>query len=183
MKVLTTAFPGVLIIEPVVYHDNRGLFLEGFNHHRYQESGIPFEWVQDNLSASVRGVVRGLHFQKDPAAQTKLVQVVHGCILDVILDIRLGSPTFGKHISIELDAQLRRQILIPRGFAHGFSVLSQTAEVMYKTDAYYSKTYEAGILFNDPDLKIDWGISAEDYLVSPRDRAMPPLCNLGYAFE
>lgn len=183
MKVLTTEFEGVLIIEPDVYNDDRGLFLEGFNRRRYQMSGIPFEWVQDNLSSSVRGVVRGLHFQKDPAAQTKLVQVVQGRILDVVLDIRLGSPTFGKHISFELDAVVRRQILIPRGFAHGFSVLSQTADVMYKTDEYYSKTHEAGILFNDPDLAIDWGISADDYLPSPRDLAMPRLCDLGYAFE
>jgi len=183
MRVHSTDFPGVLIIEPDLFRDDRGVFLEGFNRRRYEENGIPFDWVQDNLSSSLRGVVRGLHFQKDPAAQTKLVQVVHGQILDVVVDIRRGSPTFGRHIAVELDSAVRRQILIPRGFAHGFSVLSERAEVMYKTDDYYSRAHEAGIRYDDPDLGIDWRVPTASVQLSPRDLQMPRLRDLGYAFE
>lgn len=183
MRVHSTDFPGVLVIEPDLYRDERGLFLEGFNRRRYAEMGIPFDWVQDNLSSSARGVVRGLHFQKDPVAQTKLVQVVHGHILDVVVDIRRGSPTYGRHIAVELDSDSRRQILIPRGFAHGFSVLSDRAEVMYKADDYYSRTHEAGIRYDDPDLGIDWRVPPDAVRLSPRDLQMPGLRDLGYAFE
>jgi dTDP-4-dehydrorhamnose 3,5-epimerase len=183
MKVHNTDFTGVRIIEPDLFADDRGLFLEGFNRRRYAEAGIPSEWVQDNLSSSIRGVVRGLHFQKDPEAQTKLVQVLYGKIRDVIVDIRSGSPTFGRHITIEIDAEKRLQVLIPRGFAHGFSVLSERAEVMYKTDSYYSRTLEAGILFNDPDLGIDWGVPPSEWVTSARDMQMPRLRDLGYAFS
>lgn len=183
MKIRHTPFKGVLVIEPDLYADDRGLFVEGFNQRRYEEEGIPYTWVQDNLSSSVRGVVRGLHFQKDPEAQTKLVQVVYGRIRDVIVDIRLGSPSFGRHITIDIDAEARHQVLIPRGFAHGFSVLSDRAEVLYKTDKYYSRTLEAGIRFDDPDIGVDWAVPPSERVVSGRDRGMPLLRDLGYAFE
>jgi dTDP-4-dehydrorhamnose 3,5-epimerase len=183
MNIRHTPFEGVLVIEPDLYADDRGMFLEGFNQRRYEEAGISFAWVQDNLSSSVRGVVRGLHFQKDPEAQAKLVQVVYGRIRDIVVDIRRGSPSFGRYIAIDLDADARHQILIPRGYAHGFSVLSDKAEVFYKTDNFYSRTLEAGIRFDDPDIGVDWGVPTSDRIVSGRDMAMPLLRDLGYAFE
>ena len=183
MNIRHTPFEGVLVIEPDLYADDRGMFLEGYNQRRYEEAGISFGWVQDNLSSSVRGVVRGLHFQKDPEAQTKLVQVVYGRIRDIIVDIRLGSPSFGQYITIDIDAEARHQVLIPRGYAHGFAVLSDRAEVFYKTDKFYSRTLEAGIRFDDPDIGVDWGVPASERIVSVRDRGMPSLRDLGYAFE
>ena len=183
MNIRHTIFEGVLVIEPDLYADERGMFLEGYNQRRYEEAGISFGWVQDNLSSSVRGVVRGLHFQKDPEAQTKLVQVVYGRIRDIIVDIRLGSPSFGQYITIDIDAEARHQVLIPRGYAHGFAVLSDRAEVFYKTDKFYSRTLEAGIRFDDPDIGVDWGVPASERIVSGRDRGMPSLRDLGYAFE
>ena len=183
MKITQTELEGVLLLRPDVFKDDRGAFLESFNRRRYHQDGLDYEWVQDNLSSSRHGVVRGLHYQLAPHAQAKIVQSVHGRILDVVVDIRKGSPTFGRHLSIELDSEERLQILIPKGFAHGFSVLSETAVVMYKTDDYYHKASEAGIRFDDPDLAIDWKIPSDKAVVSPKDLELPFFTELNTNFE
>ena len=183
MTISHTELEGVLLLRPDVFKDERGAFLESYNRQRHLQNGLPFDWVQDNLSTSRHGVVRGLHYQLEPRAQAKIVQAVHGRILDVVVDIRKGSPTFGRHLSIELDSEERLQILIPRGFAHGFSVLSESAVVMYKTDDYYHKASEAGIRYDDPGLAIDWKIPADKVVVSPKDLELPLFSDLNTNFE
>lgn len=183
MTVTQTDIPGVLLIKPNIFRDDRGAFLESFSARRYKEHGIAQDWVQDNLSTSVKGVIRGLHFQRPPFAQAKIVQVIRGRILDVVVDIRTGSPTFGKHVAVELDSEDRTQILVPHGFAHGFSVLSPFADVLYKTDNYYSKDHEAGLRFDDPALAIDWRVPASEAILSPKDLELPFLNDLSSAFE
>ncbi|MCX6318806.1 MAG: dTDP-4-dehydrorhamnose 3,5-epimerase [Bacteroidetes bacterium] len=180
-----TIFPGLLVFEPRVFEDPRGYFFESYNEHTFQDAGISVKWVQDNQSSSLKGVIRGLHYQLPPHAQTKLVRVLRGKILDVVVDIRKGSPTYGLHYSIELSAKNRKQLLIPKGFAHGFSVLSKKAEVMYKCDAFYNKESEAGIIYNDPALQIDWQVSAEVALVSEKDNILPLFadCRNEFVFE
>jgi dTDP-4-dehydrorhamnose 3,5-epimerase len=158
LKVSTTDIPGLLIIEPDVFKDDRGYFFESFSKARYKELGIPEEFVQDNISQSKIGTVRGLHYQVGKFAQGKLCQVIEGKVLDVAVDIRFGSPTFGKYFSLILDSEKKMQIWIPQGFAHGFSVLSEAAIFSYKCTDYYSKPDERTILFNDPDLIIDWKV-------------------------
>ncbi len=173
MKLHQTAIPGLMIIEPDVFADNRGYFHETYNLSKYQELGINITFIQDNSSYSTKGVIRGLHYQLEPYAQTKLVQALKGTILDVAVDLRQNSPTFGKHLAVELSDKNHLQFLIPRGFAHGFSVLSHEAVVSYKCDNLYNQGSERGINFNDPTLNIDWQIPAKDINVSSKDLAFP----------
>jgi len=167
LKVTKTDISGLLIIQPSVFNDDRGFFFESYNKERYQEFGIPIEFVQDNISNSKKGTVRGLHYQVGEKAQGKLCQVIEGEVLDVAVDIRFGSQTFGKHFSLILNSETKFQLWIPTGFAHGFSVLSEEAIFSYKCTNYYSKADERAILFNDPDLKIDWKV--EHPIVSEKD--------------
>jgi dTDP-4-dehydrorhamnose 3,5-epimerase len=173
MPFVTTDLEGVLIFEPAVYKDERGYFFESYNEQTFHQHGVTNRFVQDNQSFSKYGVIRGLHYQLDPHPQTKLVRVLQGRILDVAVDIRQGSPTFGKYVSVELSSDNKRQLLVPRGFAHGFSVLSETAEVSYKCDGLYSKSSEGGIRYDDPQLKIDWQIPQDKVIVSSKDLALP----------
>ena len=173
MKVIETGFADLLLIEPKIFGDSRGYFFESYNEKIFAENGIEIKFVQDNQSMSSYGVIRGLHFQKDPHAQTKLIRVLSGSILDVAVDLRKGSHTYGKHFSVELSAENKRQLLVPKGFAHGFSVLSETADVLYKCDVFYNKASEAGILYNDPSLNIDWRIPTGKAIVSDKDLQQP----------
>ncbi len=177
MPFIKTEFPGLLIIEPTVLKDSRGYFFESYNENSFKAEGIDIRFVQDNQSKSSYGVIRGLHYQLNPRAQSKLMRVLSGKILDVVVDLRKGSPTYGKHLAIELSAENNKQLLIPKGFAHGFSVLSETAEVLYKCDEFYNKETEAGISFSDPALNIDWQIPANDAIVSEKDLNQPLLVN------
>lgn len=183
MPFINTPIPDLYIFEPQVYADSRGYFFESFNDRLFREQGIDTRWVQDNQSSSVYGVIRGLHFQRSPYAQVKLVRVLHGEILDVVVDIRKGSPAYGQVYTVKLSAENKRQLLVPRGFAHGFSVLSPTAEVLYKCDGFYHKESEGGIIYNDPELKIDWQIPAEKTIVSEKDQVLPPLSACVNTFE
>jgi dTDP-4-dehydrorhamnose 3,5-epimerase len=177
MKVIETGFTDLLLIEPKTFGDSRGYFFESYNEKTFAENRITIKFIQDNQSMSSFGVIRGLHFQKAPFAQSKLVRVLSGRILDVVVDIRKGSPTYGKHFSVELSAQNKKQLLVPKGFAHGFSVLSETAEVLYKCDEFYHKESEAGLLYNDPDLKIDWKIPADKAIISEKDLKQPTFAS------
>lgn len=170
MKLIETNIPGLLVIEPDVFRDNRGYFFESFSARKFEElTGLKVDFVQDNESYSGYGTVRGLHFQKGEHAQAKLIRVVSGRVLDVAVDLREGSPTFGHHFSIELTGENHLQIFIPKGFAHGFSVLSEKAVFQYKCDAYYAPQSEAGLLWNDPDLGIDWKLPESEAIVSEKD--------------
>jgi len=175
MNVIQTEIPGVLIIEPKVFGDQRGFFVECFRNDRYAEHGIPGPFVQDNLSRSSRGVVRGLHLQ-NPKMQGKLVSVVCGNVRDVAVDVRRGSPTFGRYVAVELSEENRRQLWVPRGFAHGFAVLSEMADVFYKCDEFYSPSDEIVLRWNDPAIGISWGISSPT--LSARDAAAPLLADI-----
>ncbi|NMO21031.1 dTDP-4-dehydrorhamnose 3,5-epimerase [Pyxidicoccus fallax] len=172
MNVIPTDLPGVLIVEPKVFGDDRGFFMELFNAKRYTDAGIPGSFVQDNYSRSARGTLRGLHFQ-EPQAQGKLVQVLTGTVYDVAVDVRRGSPTFGKWTAVELSAENRRQLWVPAGFAHGFCVVSESADFHYKCTAFYSPETERGIAWNDPDLAIPWPV--KEPLLSPKDAKAPRL--------
>jgi dTDP-4-dehydrorhamnose 3,5-epimerase len=188
MNVIETAIPGVLIIEPKVFGDARGFFLETFQAERYAGAGLAQPFVQDNLSRSARGTLRGLHFQ-EPNAQGKLVSVLRGAVRDVAVDVRVGSPTFGKHVVADLDDENRRQFFVPRGFAHGFIVRSDSADFFYKCDAAYSPADEKVLRFDDPALGIDWGIAELGIakpLLSARDqkgRTLAELADLLPRFE
>lgn len=173
MKITETPLPGLLIIEPIVYNDPRGYFFESFHHQRYLDTGIESHFIQDNESKSVRGVVRGLHYQLNPFAQAKLVRVVQGTVFDVAVDLRVGSPTFGKWFGVELDCTSKKQMIIPRGFAHGFSVLSETAIFIYKCDNAYSRENERAINAFDPKLGIDWQLKESECKVSEKDKVAP----------
>lgn len=170
MKITTTAIEGVVILEPKVFGDERGYFFESFSQREFEEKVCKTTFVQDNESSSRYGVLRGLHFQKPPHAQAKLVRVVKGKVLDIAVDIRKGSPTFGHHVSIELSGENKRQLFIPRGFAHGFAVLSDEVVFQYKCDRYYVPSSEGGILWNDPALGIDWKLPEEDVILSEKDK-------------
>jgi dTDP-4-dehydrorhamnose 3,5-epimerase len=183
MQISQTSLPGVLLIHPKVFEDSRGYFFESFNQKNFDELNLAYDWVQDNQSSSAFGVIRGLHFQLNPFAQAKLVRVFRGKILDVVVDIRKGSPTYGKVFAEELSAENKTQLLIPKGFAHGFSVLSESAEVFYKCDNYYHKSHEAGIMYNDPALDIDWKIPAGQVIVSEKDLVLPLLSGIHTNFE
>lgn len=174
MNIIKTNIEGVLIVEPKIFGDARGYFFESFNAKNFKEqTGIDVIFVQDNESKSCYGVVRGLHFQKPPYAQAKLVRVVEGRVLDVAVDIREGSPTYGKHTAVELSAENKRQFFIPKGFAHGFAVLSETAVFQYKCDEYYQPESEGAIAWDDPTLAIDWKITKDQALLSEKDRHHP----------
>ena len=174
MKLINTDIDGVFIIEPRLFEDERGYFFEAFSERKFAElTGIGTHFVQDNESRSARGVVRGLHFQLPPHAQSKLVRVVRGTILDVAVDIRRGSPTFGHHVAVELSEHNHRQLFIPRGFAHGFSVLEGDAIVEYKCDNYYTPEAEGAIRWNDATLAIDWKVADSEVVVSAKDKANP----------
>jgi len=183
MPFIKTEIRDLLVFEPKVFEDSRGYFFEAYNEQTFSEAGASMRFVQDNQSKSSYGVIRGLHYQLNPHAQTKLVRVLEGRILDVAVDIRKGSPTYGKHFAIELSADNKKQLLVPRGFAHGFSVLSETAIVMYKCDGLYHKESEGGIIYNDPELNIDWKVEAGKELVSDKDAILPGIANCVNTFE
>jgi dTDP-4-dehydrorhamnose 3,5-epimerase len=183
MPFADTEIPGLYLFEPVVLKDERGYFFESYNEHTFFQQGIIRPFVQDNQSFSRYGVIRGLHYQLEPHAQAKLIRVLQGKILDIALDIRKRSPSFGKFLAVELSSDNRRQFYIPPGFAHGFSVLSETAEVSYKCDTLYNRESEAGIRYDDPSLGIDWRIPSDKTLVSPKDRELPPLATCRNNFE
>lgn len=170
VKVTSTSIEGVVILEPEVFSDERGYFFESFSQREFEEKVCKTQFVQDNESRSVYGVLRGLHFQWPPHAQAKLVRVVKGRVLDIALDIRKGSPTFGRHVATELSDENRRQLFIPRGFAHGFAVLSDEVIFQYKCDNYYVREAEGGILWNDPALGIDWQLPETDVVLSEKDK-------------
>jgi len=173
MPFTETPIPDLFVFEPKIFEDARGYFFESFNSALFAERNINVNFVQDNQSKSTYGVLRGLHYQLNPFAQAKLVRVISGEVLDVAVDIRQNSPTYGQHFSILLSAENKKQLYIPRGFAHGFIVLSETAEFFYKCDNYYSKEHDAGIIYNDPTLKIDWRLETDKILVSEKDKNLP----------
>lgn len=183
MEVIKTDIEGIVIIEPKVFNDSRGYFYESFSQREFEEKVCKTTFVQDNQSCSSYGVVRGLHFQKPPYSQSKLVRVVEGAVLDVAVDIRKGSPTFGKHVAVELTADNHRQLFIPRGFAHGFAVLSERVVFQYKCDNYYAPQSEGAIAYDDPALNIDWQIPADKAILSDKDKAHKPLADADYLFD
>ena len=183
MNVIKTDIQGVVIVEPKVFGDHRGYFFESFSEKDFTSAVGEVKFVQDNESKSSYGVLRGLHFQKPPHAQAKLVRVVKGRVLDVAVDLRKGSPTFGKHVAVELTEENHRQLFIPRGFAHGFAVLSDEAVFQYKCDNYYAPQSEGSVLWNDPDIGIEWGIPSEDVMLSEKDRNAPLLKEIGDVFN
>lgn len=173
MNVIKTPIDGLLIIEPRVFHDARGYFVETYNEQRYREAGVDATFVQDNQSCSTYGVVRGLHFQKPPYTQAKLVSCTKGRVLDVAVDLRKESPTYGKWYAVELSEENHRQFYIPRGFAHGFSVLSEQAVFTYKCDNLYHPEAEGGLLLSDPDVAIDWQVPEDKRVISEKDTKHP----------
>jgi dTDP-4-dehydrorhamnose 3,5-epimerase len=183
MEVKTTDFKGLLIIKPRVFGDDRGYFYESYNRQALYAAGINIAFVQDNQSESRKGVIRGLHYQLDPHAQTKLVRVLYGKIYDVVVDLRAESPQFGKWFGLELSDENKIQLLVPKGFAHGFSVLSDRAIVLYKTDDFYSRESERGIVYNDPSLGIDWMTKSGLEIVSDKDKILPTFANAEYSFQ
>ena len=178
MNIIETALPGVLIVEPKVFGDARGYFFESWNQAAFEAAGITNKWVQDNESKSCYGVLRGLHYQAAPYTQAKIVRAVIGAVLDVVVDIRKGSPTYGKHVAVELSAENKRMLYIPRGLAHGFAVLSDEAVFVYKCDNLYMQSSERGIMFNDPVLAIDWRIPSEKILLSEKDKKHPAFADI-----
>lgn len=184
MSFITTDLPGLVIFEPKIFEDSRGYFFESYNEKLFSANGISTRFVQDNQSSSCYGVVRGLHYQLEPYAQVKLVRVLHGKILDVVVDIRSGSPTYGKSFGVELSEQNKKQLFIPAGFAHGFSVLSEKAEISYKCNNFYNKESEGGIIYNDSELNIDWKIPADKVIVSDKDKSLPSFadCKNNFVF-
>mgnify|MGYP000438442527 FL=1 len=183
ITVETCEIEGLKIITPTVFGDARGYFMETYNYNDFKAAGIPEVFVQDNQSASKKGVLRGLHFQKPPFAQSKLVRVIKGAVLDVAVDIRKGSPTFGQHVAVELTENNHRQFFIPRGFAHGFSVLSDEVIFQYKCDNFYAPQSEGAIAWNDPALKIDWRIPTEKVILSEKDKHHPLLADAEWLFD
>ena len=183
MKVVKTDIEGVLIIEPDVFGDCRGYFMESFSQRKFSEQVADVTFVQDNESKSSYGVVRGLHFQKPPHTQSKLVRVVSGRVLDVAVDIRKGSPTFGKHVAVELSGDNHRQIFIPKGFAHGFAVLSDEAVFQYKCDAFYAPESEGAIAWDDPEIGVDWRIPEDKVTLSEKDRNHSLLKDAEWLFD
>lgn len=173
MKLIETSLEGVYIIEPKVFSDTRGYFFESYNLSAFEKAGLDYTFVQDNQSKSSYGTIRGIHFQTGEFAQAKLVRALQGTVLDVAVDLRLESPTFGQHVAVELSDENHRQLLIPRGFGHGFSVLSKTAVFSYKCDNFYAPIHEGSIRFDDPELAIDWRIDMSKALLSDKDKSAP----------
>lgn len=182
MELIKTPIEGLLVIEPRVFRDARGYFVETYNEQRYFDAGITAKFVQDNQSSSVYGVVRGLHFQRPPYSQAKLVCCTRGRVLDLAVDLRHDSPTYGQWYSVELNEDNHRQFFIPRGFAHGFSVLSDTAIFTYKCDNLYHPEADGGLLLSDPDLAIDWQVPEEQRILSDKDTKHPLFKDLGVIF-
>lgn len=183
MEVIKTNIEGVVIIEPRIFRDERGYFFESFSQREFQEKVCNTVFVQDNESKSSYGVLRGLHFQKPPYAQSKLVRVIKGAVLDVAVDIRKGSPTFGQHVAVELTEDNHRQFFIPRGFAHGFSVLTDEVIFQYKCDNFYAPQSEGALAWDDPDLGIDWRLPAEKVILSEKDRHHSRLKDVDWLFD
>ena len=183
MNVIETKIPGVVIIEPRLFPDARGYFFESFSKREFEEKVGKIDFVQDNESKSSYGVLRGLHFQKPPYAQSKLVRVVKGAVLDVAVDIRKGSPTYGQHVAVELTEDNHRQFFIPQGFAHGFAVLTDEVIFQYKCDNFYAPASEGAIAWDDPDLGIDWRVPAEKVILSEKDRKHPRLKEMETPFS
>ncbi|MBP3822598.1 MAG: dTDP-4-dehydrorhamnose 3,5-epimerase [Bacteroidaceae bacterium] len=182
MKVIETKIQGLLIIEPRVFRDERGYFFESYSQRDFEAQVGDVHFVQDNESMSTRGVIRGLHFQRPPFTQTKLVRVVSGTVLDIAVDIRKGSPTYGQHVAVELSGENQRQFFIPKGFAHGFAVLSDTAVFQYKCDEFYHPEADGGIQLDDPSLGIDWRIPTAEAIRSQKDLTLPLLSEIDNPF-
>ena len=183
MKIIETAIEGVVIIEPRLFKDERGYFFESFSQREFEEKIRKISFVQDNESKSSYGVLRGLHFQKPPYAQSKLVRVIKGAVLDVAVDIRKGSPTFGKHVAVELTEENHLQLFIPRGFAHGFSVLSQEVIFQYKCDNFYAPQSEGALAWDDSDLNINWRIPTNQIILSEKDKHHEKLKDASWLFD
>lgn len=183
MTVETTFINDLVIINPTVFEDSRGYFFEAYNQAKFLENGIEYQFIQDNQSFSKRGVIRGLHLQINPFAQAKLVRVLQGEILDVAVDLRKNSPTYGQYSSVVLSAANKKQLMVPHGFAHGFSVLSETASVLYKVDQLYHKESERGIRYDDPTLAIDWQLDPNEVIVSEKDLILPNFDQIDWTFE
>ena len=185
MKIIETPIQGLLIIEPMVFADDRGYFFESYNETKIAKAGLITNFVQDNESKSHRGVIRGLHYQIAPYSQSKLIRVVHGTVYDVAVDLREGSPTFGQWFGLEVSASKKNQLYIPKGFAHGFSVLSEYAIFSYKCDAYYNPRADRGIRYDDPELAIDWKLPVDEAVISEKDMIHPFLkdAELNFKFE
>lgn len=182
MNIEETFIKDLVVINPTVFPDERGYFFEAYNQGKFQEKGIHYDFIQDNQSYSKRGVIRGLHLQINPFAQAKLVRVLEGEILDVAVDLRKGSPTYGQHFSVVLSATNKKQLMVPHGFAHGFSVLSETASVLYKVDQVYHKDSERGIRYDDPTLNIDWQLTPEEIIVSEKDLILSSFESIDWEF-
>lgn len=182
MRLIETGFDDLYIIEPKVIEDERGYFMESYHYEVLKSKGVDIRFIQDNQSRSRKGVLRGLHFQNAPYAQTKLIRTLSGTILDVALDLRKEKSTFGKVFTLELSAQNKKQVLVPKGFAHGFLVLSDEAEILYKCDETYHPEAEGGIICTDPELNIEWGISLDQVILSKRDQQHPTLAKAKFNF-
>lgn len=182
MEIVATEFKDLFVMQPKVLGDERGYFMESFSRRTLLNAGIDLSFVQDNQSSSRKGVLRGLHFQIAPYAQTKLVRVLSGSVLDVVVDLRRNEKTFGDHFSIELSSENKKQVLVPKGFAHGFITLSDHAEVFYKCDEYYHPEADRGILFSDPALAINWKVDAKEFILSERDNKHPVLRETNFEF-
>ena len=183
MEVIKTEIDGVVIIEPRIFKDDRGYFYESFSQREFEEKVCHTTFVQDNQSKSSYGVLRGLHFQKPPYCQSKLVRCIKGAVLDVAVDIRKGSPTFGKYVAVELSEDNHRQFFVPRGFAHGFAVLTPEAVFQYKCDNFYNKESEGSVAWNDPQLAIDWRIPADKVILSEKDKLSKNIADADYLFD
>ena len=182
MTVESTTIKDLVIINPTIFQDERGYFFEAYNKAKFHENGIMYNFIQDNQSFSTKGVIRGLHLQIKPFAQAKLVRVLQGEILDVAVDLRKNSPTYGKHFSVILSAKNKKQLMVPHGFAHGFSVSSDTASVLYKVDQLYHKDSERGIRYDDPTLAIDWQVNLQEAIVSEKDLILPGFKDIDWEF-
>ena len=183
MTIEYTSIQGLVVINPTIYHDERGYFFESYNQAKFQQKGIEYQFIQDNQSFSKRGVIIGLHLQINPYAQAKLVRVLQGEILDVAVDLRKKSPTYGQYFSVVLSSENKKQLMVPHGFAHGFSVLSETASVLYKVDQVYHKESERGIRYDDPTLAIDWQLHPNEIIVSEKDLVLPSFNEIDWSFE
>ncbi|MGK7389591.1 MAG: dTDP-4-dehydrorhamnose 3,5-epimerase [Candidatus Cyclobacteriaceae bacterium M2_1C_046] len=183
MKLSETGIEDLVVLEPKVHGDDRGYFMESYNKKILSDFGLNYHFIQDNQSKSRYGVLRGLHYQNPPYAQTKLIRVLHGCILDVAVDIRKSSQTYLKHFAIELSEENKKQLLVPKGFAHGFLVLSESAEILYKCDEFYNPEHEGGLHFNDSSLNIDWKIPSSQIVLSDKDAKNPNVENMINKFE
>ncbi len=182
MRLIETGFDDLFVIEPKIIEDDRGYFMESYQYESLKSKGIDIHFVQDNQSRSRKGVLRGLHYQNAPYAQSKLIRTLSGSILDVALDLRREKSTFGKVFTLEISAQNKKQVLVPKGFAHGFLVLSDEAEILYKCDETYHPEAEGGIIYSDPDIQIDWGVSLEQVVLSKRDQQHPTIAQANFKF-